>query len=235
MKENDVIPPDKVQYFKDRGYDVSEILYHGTDTEFQEFSRLMLRTADDFYTTPDVRSASFYGKIIYMCIGKQHPQADLLNDSFESKKLLHKIAEELYSDYTDHVEHNDEELKEIKKQIIEDLLNQNSDNENYDNWDADNDSEKDQRYIARLKSATIEYLIEVITSADERLYGYVAGGNIQAKVMKECFGMGYRSVRIYDANPKGHPVSVVFKNEHDIFILGKVSKDPMDHYINNLK
>jgi hypothetical protein len=47
-------------------------------------------------------------------------------------------------------------------------------------------------------------------------------GSFQNAVMNECFGMGFRSVRLYDMNPEGEPVSVVFKVASDITIIGRL-------------
>lgn len=65
----------------DAGFDTSEVLYHGTNVEFDTFDRSKTRTAAHLYTSPDIATARGYGDIIYAVYGRQQPQADLTIES----------------------------------------------------------------------------------------------------------------------------------------------------------
>jgi hypothetical protein len=74
----------------DAGFDTSEILYHGTNTEFDVFDRSKTRTAAHLYTSPDIDTARDYGHIVYAVYGRQQPQADLSVES-EDYALMRKV------------------------------------------------------------------------------------------------------------------------------------------------
>jgi hypothetical protein len=76
----------------EHGFDTSEILYHGTDVEFEEFDRSKARTAAHIYTSPDMDTAKGYGSIIYAVYGRQHPQADLTaeNSDYGLVRRIHR-------------------------------------------------------------------------------------------------------------------------------------------------
>lgn len=214
------MPADKLAELTAAGYDTDEVLYHGTRYEFDEFDRKELRTANHFYTAPDPRTAGYYGNTIYACVGKQQPQADLTDDSREAYQLLKKIAMELASDYEDHVEDQDDDLEALLGDMMERLLAEHEDDEDYDQWDAKNDAKQTEAYKVALRKAAANYLIEIMTSAGSELYGL--NGSLQNSIMSECFGMGYKSVRIYDTNSEGDPISVIFQHATDIAIIGRL-------------
>ena len=216
------VPADKLAELTAAGYDTSEVLYHGTRYEFDEFDRKELRTANHFYTAPDPRTAGYYGDTIYACFGKQDPQADLTDDSREAHQLLKKIAMELASDYEGHVEDSDEDLQTLVRAMVERLLDEHEDedDEDYDQWDAENDAKQTEEYRLALRKTATNYLIEIMTSAGSELYGL--NGSLQNNIMSECFGMGYKSVRIYDTNSEGDPISVIFQHATDIAIIGRL-------------
>ena len=214
------VPADKLAELSTAGYDTDEVLYHGTRYEFDEFDRKELRTANHFYTAPDPRTAAYYGDTIYACFGKQDPQADLTDDSREAHKLLKQIATALASDYEGHVEDSDEDLEAVRRNIVERLFAEHEDDEDYDQWDAENDAKRTEEYRHALHNAATNYLIEIMTSAGSELYGL--NGSLQNSVMSECFGMGYKSVRIYDPNSQGDPISVIFQHATDITIIGRL-------------
>ena len=214
------VPADKLAELNAAGYATDEVLYHGTRYEFDEFDRKELRTANHFYTAPDPRTAAYYGDTIYACFGKQDPQADLTDDSREAHKLLKQIAAALASDYEGHVEDSDEDLEAIRQNIVERLFAEHEDDEDYDQWDAENDAKQTEEYKIALHNAARNYLIEIMTSAGSELYGL--NGSLQNSVMSECFGMGYKSVRIYDTNSQGDPISVIFEHATDITIIGRL-------------
>jgi hypothetical protein len=61
----------------DDGFDTSEILYHGTDADFETFDRTKARTAAHIYTSPDLETSEGYGDHVYAVYGRQQPQAVL--------------------------------------------------------------------------------------------------------------------------------------------------------------
>lgn len=58
-------------------YDLNEVLYHGTNVDFEKFDRSKVRTASHLYTSPDLETSQAYGDIVYAVYGRQQPQADL--------------------------------------------------------------------------------------------------------------------------------------------------------------
>lgn len=78
------------------GFNTRQPLYHGTNAEFSEFDKKFLRSARHFYTSPDPRTAQFYGDTVYLCYGRGQ-RADLINDH----ALLLKLAEEFKDEFED--------------------------------------------------------------------------------------------------------------------------------------
>lgn len=69
------------------GFDTSEVLYHGTDAEFEAFDRKMARTASHIYTSPDLSTSEKYGAHVYAVYGRQEPQAVLTAEDCDYKVL----------------------------------------------------------------------------------------------------------------------------------------------------
>lgn len=82
----------KAKRGSDEGFDTSEILYHGTDTEFENFDRSKVRTAAHIYTSPEIETARHYGHIIYAVYGRQEPQAVLTAEDmdYDLARRLHR-------------------------------------------------------------------------------------------------------------------------------------------------
>ena len=75
------------------GFTTSEILYHGTNEEFDAFDRMKAKTARHIYTTPDIETAKQYGRHVYVVYGRQSPQANLTAENCDYE-LLKKLYEE---------------------------------------------------------------------------------------------------------------------------------------------
>jgi hypothetical protein len=63
------------------GFNTSEVLFHGTNADFETFDRAKGRTAEHIYTSPDQDTAEKYGDKVYAVYGRQAPQADLTADN----------------------------------------------------------------------------------------------------------------------------------------------------------
>jgi hypothetical protein len=189
-----------------QGFDISEPLYHGTSAEFEQFDRSMSRSAADIYTAPDINTASAYGPNIYLCVGRQDPQADLADDHHSINHVLDTFAEE----YEDSVE-DDESLTELKANIIEQGYANDPD---YDDWDA----EDDPRYKALKRKLAREYVYDMIRGGE--IYG--AQGSFQDRIAYELLGSGYKSIRFLDPSQTGESISVVFGSPEDVKILKKI-------------
>lgn len=76
----------------DEGFDTSEILYHGTDAEFETFDRAKTKTAAHIYTSPDIDTANEYGINVYAVYGRQEPQAVLTAEDmdYDLVKRVHR-------------------------------------------------------------------------------------------------------------------------------------------------
>lgn len=77
-------------------FDTRQALFHGSDAEFNKFDQSFLRSAKHFYTSPDPKTAKFYGENVYLCHGRGQ-RADLIHDH----TLLLKLAEEFKEDFMD--------------------------------------------------------------------------------------------------------------------------------------
>ena len=69
------------------GFDTNEILYHGTNVEFDQFDRSKARTAAHIYTSPDQATAEQYGDTVYAVYGRQRPQAVLTAEDCDYRVL----------------------------------------------------------------------------------------------------------------------------------------------------
>lgn len=69
------------------GFDTHEILYHGTNEEFDQFDRSKSRTAAHIYTSPDKETAEQYGDHVYAVYGRQQPQAVLTAEDCDYRTL----------------------------------------------------------------------------------------------------------------------------------------------------
>jgi hypothetical protein len=79
-----------------QGYDVSEILYHGSRRDLDSLEVGHGRTAH-IYTSPDPRTASYYGAHIHILVAKQGNPADLTH----ANDLTRSLAEENYDFFID--------------------------------------------------------------------------------------------------------------------------------------
>lgn len=210
LLEDKQLEQNKLKELQQQGFDVNEPLYHGSNASFTEFNRGFNRTANDFYFSPDIETARGYGKHVYMCYGRQHPQADLINDY----KLIGELAEDFAEHRYDAVE-QDEELESLKNEIIQELRSKSTDEDDIFDWEA----EDDPRYVQLKHQLAKKDMADLIMSGN--LYG--TRGSLQDHVMSHCFGSGYRSVRFTDPSHFGESISVVFNNPSDVVIFKKIS------------
>jgi hypothetical protein len=191
-----------------QGFDVDHVLYHGSNEVFDSFDRGKARTADDIYTTPDPDTAAAYGDIVYICYGRQDPQADWIDDY----KLVAKLAETFAEEHYDDIE-SDEDLQALKAEIFQELLASDPDAFEFD-------AEDDPRFKAMKHQIAVTYVANKISSGDT----YEISSRFQDALMQECWAMGYRTVRFADPSPNGggESIAVVFQNADDIVIVGRL-------------
>lgn len=207
------ISDDILNNLSTQGFDITEPLFHGSTVEFNKFDRKFNRTASDIYTSPSYDTAKGYGDNVYLVTGKQNKQADLLDDW----QLLSKLADVFADQFENSVE-TDEELTRFRESLMQELID-NSDDDNYDKFEAKIDAEDSEEYKQALRNCAKQYALEVLQSST--IYNDY-GRNMQDNILSECFDMGYTSVRFYDGSSSGEPISVVFHNPEDLIILKKV-------------
>ena len=194
-------------------------LYHGTDAEFDQFDPKFYRTGKHIYTSPDVRTAAYYGNNVYLCYGRSGTMANLIEDERIKLAIAKNFAERAY----DSVEYNDE-LSTLKQEIADDLL-QNATDDEYDAYDAEIDANDDPRFKKALQRAAISFMYDLISEG--KVYDW-DNGNLQAEILDFCFDLGYTSVLFTDYNSEGSPISVVFDNPTDIKIVKKLSQQEIE-------
>lgn len=208
---------------------IEEVLYHGTQVEFDAFDHTKTRTAKHLYTSPDIHTALFYGDIIYEC-RVRGPQADITSEAHANgdSTILDEIAEEYADRFKDQIAHGLPEWSDhhaaffaVKAKVIERLKAQNTDPD-YDDRDAEWDAEEDPEYKEALHAACVEEAIDVIVGGKtyER-----EGRHFQDAILDEVFAKGYRSVRFTDPSSEGAPISVVAYDASDIKIIRRVRRD----------
>jgi hypothetical protein len=195
-----------------------EALYHGTNAEFSQFNRKFSKTAKHIYTSPDPRTAAFYGKNVYLCHSNGGKQADLINDY----RLIRAVAEEFSEEVVDHVR-DDERITALKDQITNELIADGA-----DEFDAQNDADSDDRVQAATHNIAVEFMIAELTNG--KIYELGNRGGIQDSIMDYLFGLGFSSVRFIDYNSDGTPLSIVFDNVDDVSIIEKIDPEKMPHY-----
>jgi hypothetical protein len=194
-----------------QGFDVTEILYHGSSTRFSTFDMKKARTAKHIYTSPSRETAATYGDHVYECFGRQYPQADLIDDN---EGLIRRLAETFFDRFEDAVE-PDEGLQALKARIFQEILAHDPDAAE---WDA----EDDPRYKTLRRKLAIEYTADILQNG--RVYESADGkGYFQDEIIDECLWLGYKSVRLFDYNSEGDWVSVVFGNPEDVVIVREIS------------
>lgn len=84
---------------KARGFDVDELLYHGTREDRDDLDKGHGRTSH-IYLATDPRTASYYGSHIHVCVARQAPAADLT----EASPLTRQLSEQVYHFFRDRPE-----------------------------------------------------------------------------------------------------------------------------------
>lgn len=194
-------------------------LYHGTDADFDQFDPKFYRTGKHIYTSPDVRTAAYYGNNVYLCYGRSGKMANLIED--ESIKLA--IAKNFADHAYDSVEYSDE-LSTLKQEIADDLFKNATDDE-YDTYDAEMDANDDPRFKKELHRAAVAFMYDLISNGNVYNWDH---GNLQAEILDFCFDLGYTSVLFTDYSSEGSSISVVFDKPADIKIVKKLSKKEIE-------
>lgn len=192
---------------------IPQILYHGSRELFDEFDVGKNRTARHFYTSPDLRTASFYGPIVYRCEVKG-PQANITHDG--DLKLIRSLAEDFSSEGEAHVRDFDPNIVALRAAIIERLIASSPDPD-YDETDAEFDIDDDTEYLEAVHKAATLYMADHITSGNL----YEMNSRLQDSILEDVFDRGYRSIVFVDASTEGDPISVVARTSQDIRITGR--------------
>lgn len=173
------------------------ILYHGTTKEFDAFDKSKAKTSKHIYTTPDIRTASYYGSNIYELEIVGEPKVANL---FDDHRLIEKLSEIFWEDFAD------EALIDADIQTAIGILVQ-TDPSIDEEWEAE-------------EHPTIKAMIEreakrlfAQTLSDGLSFGRVGTmGSMQDAILDELFGMGFDAVEIPDSSSVGSPVSVVWND-----------------------
>lgn len=187
------------------GFDVSQPLYHGSDKIFDALDPRFSRTANYLYTAPDPETAGAYGEHLYLCVGRQDPQADLIDDY----PLVGKLAETFAEQYYDAVE-SDDDLEALVAEIIA----RHADDLDFDEWEA----KDDPAYLSLRHQKAVEWVSGMIQGGET----YGISGRFQDALMAECFATGFKSVRFTDPSKTGESLSVVFEHAADVVVLRRL-------------
>jgi hypothetical protein len=87
---------DDLSELKAQGYDINELLYHGSTRDLEDLQTGHGRTAH-IYTSPDPRTASYYGGHIHVLVARHGEQADLTHPNH----LTRQLAEEHHDFFID--------------------------------------------------------------------------------------------------------------------------------------
>lgn len=207
VEDIQAIEPDVAAKLEAGGFDTRFPLYHGSDAEFAAFDRSFARTADHIYTSPDRDTAGFYGKHLYLVVGRKGKQADLTDDW----QLIGRLAETFKDEFYDAVR-PDEELADLVQDLRDAI---EPDEDGY----ADSDIEDDPRYVELRDRLARQYAADSITSGT--MYNDV-GRTFQDNVLNECFSEGFTSVFFHDKSSTGAWESIVFDKASDVMIVKRL-------------
>lgn len=70
-----------------KGYNVREMLYHGSFWDFSSFTDVHKGTSKYLFTTPQKQTADTYGRYLYTCYARQDKQVDLRSN----RKVVEKV------------------------------------------------------------------------------------------------------------------------------------------------
>ena len=221
---------------KSSGYDVDDLLYHGTNAEFDKFDRSFSRTASHIYTTPDPNTASNYGKNVYKVAPRIKKMADLIEDYELLNRLSIELAEQfardlrytykthdaIYSDkgllervpiLVSKKEEVDKRFADIKEMIFRDSEVGEEDLADELRYSDEYDELMDELRLLIARADVYELL------RSSKVYEY-DNGKLRDEVMDICYGWGYNCVRFYDYSLFGESESIVFEDAEDLVILG---------------
>lgn len=200
-----------------RGY-IMEPLYHGSDRAFDAFDMQKMRTRH-IYTSPDYQTARFYGDHVHLCVSRAGRIADITGDG--DHKLIRRLCAEYKDEFYDAVR-GDEELHRVREAILDELeaeARENDDDE-FDRDLASDEVEQDPRYLRTRDNAAIQHAEQVFTSGN--LYDFDHRGRFQEGVLGTLFDWGYDCVKFFDYSSTGQPISYVFNDPDDLFIVAKI-------------
>lgn len=201
---------------------IEEVLYHGTQVEFDAFDASKARTARHLYTSPDINTALYYGPIVYEC-RVRGPQADITENG--DHDLIQKIAETYAYSFEEEVKYGQSEwgetfarVQQIKATVINRLMAEHADDPDYTDLDAQWDAEEDEEFKAAVRQAAVAQAFDAITTGNL----YETTSHLQDAILEEVFALGFNSIRFTDPNSQGESLSVVAKSPADIQIIQRV-------------
>lgn len=194
------------------GFNVDLVLFHGSDTEFKEFSLSKSRSAEHIYTSPDYETAGAYGEHLYACFGKTNPLADLI-DNYETiskvaKEYSYTVERDMQYIYTD-------EYDALIDEIAEEMMLADPE---LDEDDAKSEAEDDPRVEEWVERKAVEYTSEQIETGEL----YQTDSRMQDAIMNACYGLGFNCVRFRDSAPTasgGEDESYVLGDSSNLFII----------------
>lgn len=161
--------------FRQKGFNVTEMLYHGSFWDFDEFTTRHEGTSKYLFTSPQRNFADEYGRYLYTCFGRQDKQVDLRSNG----KVVEKLVRAHLDTFLERYRH---QIKSTREQ-----------------------GRKDEAFRLGVKCFKQGSL-------------YSGHDGLQDDILRECFSLGYTSVRMFDVRPG---ISVIFKNREDVVIVKK--------------
>lgn len=224
------------------GFDKENVLYHGSNEQFDALDRAYSRTADYIYTTPDPVTASGYGKYVYKIAPRIKKMADLIDDHSTITRVAKELAPELEFDVkgqyrslksvlqdgslSDTIKNSANKLNaflinKAKQALATDDSLDDMDDAIYDVEQYDDEFEK--HWDSLISEIAFHKCVELIQSG--QTYDYDYKGKMQDRIMDTCFNLGYNCVRFIDPAPMmGEPESIVFEDGVDLLILEKLNR-----------
>lgn len=212
------------------GYNINDVLYHGTDQVFNKFDRKFSKSARHIYTTPDPLTASNYGKFVYIVAPKIKKLADLIDDydliqkiaiefndaKYDDLKFSYKTPDDILNDHTLHLSNADknkiDNLIDQYNKVRDEFVDQGNDEYEFSYEDIHDElMEKMVRILA------VNEMCELLQSS--KIYDYDMG-RLQDNIMDWCYSEGYNVVRMFDYSSHGENISYVFDDPNDLFIIG---------------
>lgn len=211
---SDWLTNDQLTQLSNQGFDTETILFHGSNSKFEEFNKKFNQTAEHIYLSTDYDTSGLYGQYLYACFGKINPVADLINNY----KIINQVATIYNQHYISEqdIKHEfSEEYTELINSIMQELQEENPDMDEYDIESRAEDDPRIEKWVERTGIQSVITQIEHGTM-------YEVSSRMQDAILGECFSLGYKCVIFHDPSPSGEGISYVFNDSTDIFIIKQV-------------